>query len=70
MVSTYQITPEQFGIQRSSLDLLAVDGAASSLTLVKTVLNNQPGAARDIVILNAGAAIYAANLTADLETGN
>ncbi len=69
VVSTYQITPEQFGIQRSSLDLLAVDGAASSLTLVKTVLNNQPGAARDIVILNAGAAIYAANLTADLETG-
>lgn len=68
-ISTYQITPEQFGIPRASLDALAVDGAESSLVMVKAVLNNQLGAARDIVILNAGAAIYAANLTIDLATG-
>ena len=69
VVSTYQITPEQFGFQRASLDSLAVDGAESSLVMVKSVLNNQIGAARDIVILNSGAAIYAANLTATLAAG-
>ena len=41
----------------------------SSSKLVKAVLNNQPGSARDIVILNAGAAIYCANLVDSLEAG-
>ncbi len=69
VVSRYQITPEQFGIQRSSLDGLSVDGAVASLAMMKEVLNNQAGAARDIVVLNAGAAIYAANLEQTLEAG-
>jgi len=69
IVTTYSITPEQFNLPRASLDTLAVDGAESSLAMVKAVLNNQTGAAKDIVILNAGAAIYAANLTASLEAG-
>jgi len=69
VISTYQVTPEQFGLQRASLQSLAVDGAESSLSMVKAVLNNQVGAAKDIVVLNAGAAIYAANLTATLEAG-
>ncbi len=69
VVSRYQITPEQFGIQRSSLDSLSVDGAVASLAMMKEVLNNQAGAARDIVVLNAGAAIYAANLEQTLEAG-
>ena len=68
-VSTYTITPEQFGFKRASLNDLAVDDAASSLTMVKSVLNNQAGAARDIVLLNAGAAIYAANITDSLASG-
>ncbi len=69
VVTTYQITPEQFGFQRASLDLLSVDGAESSLEIVKAVLNNTPGAAKDIVTLNAGAAIYAANLETSLSAG-
>jgi anthranilate phosphoribosyltransferase len=68
-VSTYTITPEQFGFKRASLNELAVDGAASSLEMVKSVLDNQAGAARDIVLLNAGAAIYAANITDSLASG-
>ncbi len=68
-ITTYQITPEQFGLTRGSLDSLAVEGVESSLTMMKSVLNNQQGAARNIVILNAGAAIYAANLEATLESG-
>ncbi len=68
-VSTYKITPEQFGFERAGLEELAVDGAASSLVMVKSVLDNKAGAARDIVALNAGAAIYAANITDSLSAG-
>ena len=66
--TTYSITPEQFGLKRASLDELAVENAADSLAMIKSLLNNKPGAALDIVLLNAGAAIYAANLT-DTGTG-
>ncbi len=69
VVSTYNITPEQFGFKRANLCDLAVTDAESSLVMVKAVLNNQAGAARDIVLLNAGAAIYAANITANLAAG-
>ncbi len=69
LVTSYTITPEQFGLHRASLSELAVEGAASSLVMVKSVLDNKAGAARDIVILNAGAAIYAANLSDTLEAG-
>jgi len=68
-VTTYSITPEQFGFKLASLNDLAVDGAVASLVMVKSVLDNQAGAARDIVQLNAGAAIYAANITDSLATG-
>jgi len=69
VVSTYTITPEAVGFKRASLQDLAVVDAISSLTMVKSVLNNQPGTARDIVALNAGAAIYAANITDSLVAG-
>lgn len=69
VVATYTVTPEQFGLQRASLAELTVTNAATSLNMIKSVLNNQPGAALDIVLLNAGAAIYAANLADTLENG-
>jgi anthranilate phosphoribosyltransferase len=69
IISSYQITPEQFGFNRTSLDSLAVDGSESSLAMLKSVLNNESGTAKDIVILNAGAAIYAANLVTTLDAG-
>ena len=69
VVSTYTITPEQFGFKRARLNGLAVKNAADSLAMVKSVLDNQAGAARDIVQLNAGAAIYAANISDTLKTG-
>lgn len=68
-VSTYTVTPEQFGLNRADLSLLAVRDAASSLVMVKSVLENEPGPARDIVVLNAGAAIYAADITDTLADG-
>ncbi|OAI17330.1 anthranilate phosphoribosyltransferase [Methylomonas koyamae] len=69
IIHTYTVTPEQFGLQRASLDSLSIGSAADSLTIVKAVLNNQPGPARDIVALNAGAAIYAADLADSLDAG-
>jgi anthranilate phosphoribosyltransferase len=69
VVSTYTITPESLGFKRASLQELAVTDAASSLKIVKAVLDNQPGTARDIVALNAGAAIYAANISDSMISG-
>jgi anthranilate phosphoribosyltransferase len=68
-VTTYAVAPEQFGFKRSSLAELAISDAASSLAMVKSVLDNQAGAARDIVLLNAGAAIYAADITGSFVSG-
>ena len=68
-ISTYQLNPEQFGMQRSSLSELAVEDAEQSLAIIERVFANQAGPARDIVVLNAGAAIYAADLATDLAQG-
>jgi len=68
-VKTYTIEPEQFGMQKSDVAALAVDGAEQSLATINSVLDNQSGPARDIVALNAGAAIYAAGLTDTLADG-
>ena len=68
-IFTYTISPEQFGFKRISLTELAVVDAESSLVMVNSVLDNKSGPARDIVILNAGAAIYAANITDSLAAG-
>jgi len=68
-ITTYTITPEQFGINKGSLSDLAVTDAQSSLKKINSVLDNQDGPAKNIVQLNAGAAIYAANITDSLEAG-
>ncbi|WP_150047501.1 anthranilate phosphoribosyltransferase [Methylomonas rhizoryzae] len=69
VIDSYTLTPEQFGLRRAHLKTLAITCPADSLSIVRAVLNNQPGPARDIVALNAGAAIYAADLTDSLEAG-
>lgn len=68
-ISNYTISPEQFGLERGELAGLAVNDVNHSLTMLKSVLDNQPGAAKNIVLLNAGAAIYAANLAETLSAG-
>jgi anthranilate phosphoribosyltransferase len=69
IVSTYTVMPEQFGLRRANLAELAVTNAETSLKMIKLVLDNQPGPALDIVLLNAGAAIYAANISGTLADG-
>lgn len=68
-INCYSITPVQFGFKRGNLADLAVEDAASSLAMMQSVLDNQAGPARDIVALNAGAAIYAANLSDNMQSG-
>ncbi|MDM8545855.1 anthranilate phosphoribosyltransferase [Candidatus Venteria ishoeyi] len=68
-ITTYTIKPEDFGLQTQALDDLIVENAAQSLELLCGVLQDRAGSARDIVQLNAGAAIYAAGLTETLAQG-
>ncbi len=68
-ITTYRISPEQFGLQRANLADLAVTDVEHSLAVVMSALNNQAGPARDIVVLNSGAAIYAAGLVDSLAAG-
>ena len=68
-VTNYTITPEQFGINKTNISELAVDSAEESLAVIKKVLNNEAGPAKDIVKFNSGAAIYVAGLADSLEAG-
>jgi anthranilate phosphoribosyltransferase len=68
-VTSYTIQPEDFGLERADLASLKVEDAAQSLTVVKSVLANKSGPARDIVVLNAGASLYVAGLADSLSAG-
>ena len=68
-VHRFSIQPEDFGISRSSLDNIKVEGPDDSVKTIIDVLDNQAGPARDIVVLNAGAAIYVAGLSGSLKDG-
>lgn len=68
-VKEYTVHPEQFGLLSAPLDQLRVANADEACEKLLGVLNNEAGAPRDIVQLNAGAAIYVAGLTATLKEG-
>ncbi|HZV92472.1 MAG TPA: anthranilate phosphoribosyltransferase [Caldimonas sp.] len=65
----YEIHPEDFGLTMSSNRALRVDGPAQSKAMLEAVLADEPGPARDIVALNAGAALYAANVVPSIGQG-
>ena len=68
-IHRYRIRPEDFGLVRADLETIRVKDPLESLALLRGVLANQPGPARDIVQLNAGAAIYAAGRAETLAEG-
>lgn len=68
-VNSYRITPTDFGMETASLDTLRVGSAEESLAMIRAVFADQPGPARDIVCLNAGAAIYVAGCADSLAAG-
>ncbi|MEJ2575690.1 MAG: anthranilate phosphoribosyltransferase [Gammaproteobacteria bacterium] len=65
----YSVTPEEFGLTRRPVEELRATDARASLAIIRAVLEDQVGPARDIVALNAGAAVYVAGLAADLKQG-
>ena len=68
-VTSYKITPEEFGFTKTNISELAVNGAEESLAVITKVLNNENGPAKDIVTFNSGAAIYVAGLADSLKAG-
>ena len=65
----YEIHPEDFGLAMRSNRSLKVETPDQSKAMLLGALNNEPGAARDIVALNSGAALYAANVTGSIADG-
>ena len=69
VVSEYHIHPEDFGIPMSSVRALQVDTPEASKDMLMGVLDNVAGPARDIVMFNAGVALYAANVAHTMQAG-
>ena len=68
-VKTYRLSPADFSMQTASLDALRVESAEQSLAMIRDVFAGSTGAPRDIVSLNAGAAIYVSGVSDTLADG-
>jgi anthranilate phosphoribosyltransferase len=68
-ITEYEIHPEDFGLPMASNRALKVETPEQSRQMLLGVLDNQPGAPRDIAILNAGVALYAANVATTMKDG-
>jgi len=68
-IHEYEIHPEDFGLQMTSSRNLRVDSCTESVAKIYEALDNKAGAARDIVILNSGAALYASGMATSITQG-
>jgi anthranilate phosphoribosyltransferase len=68
-VKEYVIEPEQFGVKRCALEQLHGGNAEQSAVIVRGVLDGRQGPARDVVLLNSGAALYVSGSAAAIEDG-
>ncbi len=68
-VTEYTVNPQQFGMALHQLKDIQIQNAEESKAMILDVLAGNQGAARDIVLLNAGAAIYAAGVASSLQAG-
>ena len=68
-ITEYTINPTDFGLQHDSLQDLVVDGSEQSLALIQSAFANHAGAPLDMLLMNAGAAIYVADLADSIEAG-
>ena len=68
-IREYDIHPEVFGLTMRSSRTLKVESPEQSVAMLRGVLEGQPGAARDIVLLNAGIALYAAGVAPSMQDG-
>jgi anthranilate phosphoribosyltransferase len=68
-VKELEISPEQFGLESAPRDAVSGGSVGENLDFVKSVLDGQRSPARDVVRLNAGAALYVAGLADDIQSG-
>jgi len=68
-IKNYEISPDNFGIKKHNIAELSVKNINESLTMMKSVLDNNDNAAKAIVSINAGAAIYAAGISDSIKDG-
>jgi anthranilate phosphoribosyltransferase len=68
-IHEYEILPGEFGLPMSDLKAIRVDSPEQSKALILEALENRAGPARDIVLLNAGAALYAASVASSIIEG-
>ncbi|HPR44859.1 MAG: anthranilate phosphoribosyltransferase [Burkholderiaceae bacterium] len=68
-ITEYEIHPEDFGLQMMSNRSIRVETPEQSLAMLRGVLAGDEGPAKDIVVLNAGATLYAAGVAPDLPDG-
>ncbi|HET7675793.1 MAG TPA: anthranilate phosphoribosyltransferase, partial [Gammaproteobacteria bacterium] len=68
-IRSYRVAPQDFGVETQSLAAVKAASPQESLTLVRAALAGHAGPAYDIVVLNAGAAIYAAGVAETLSAG-
>lgn len=68
-IKKYEITPEEFGIKRAGSDELAGAGARDNAGIILSILGGNKSAQRNIVVLNAAAAIYAADKAGSIKEG-
>ena len=68
-ISTYTIHPGDFGLEEGNLDSIKAENAEQSLALINEAFSGKKGVARDIIALNAGAAIYVSGLVSSFDEG-
>jgi anthranilate phosphoribosyltransferase len=69
MVRTYEVTPEEFGFKRATLGEISGGSASENAKVIREVLNGRASPSRDIVLLNAAAALVAAGKADRLSEG-
>jgi anthranilate phosphoribosyltransferase len=69
VVRKYSVTPEEFGVQRASIEAIRGGTAAENAALIRRILAGEAGAARDIVVMNAAAALVAADVAENFSDG-
>jgi anthranilate phosphoribosyltransferase len=69
VVRIYQVTPEDFGLERAPLEAISGGDAAHNASLIRAILSGEAGPRRDIVVANAAAAIVASGRAADFLEG-
>jgi anthranilate phosphoribosyltransferase len=68
-ITEYTIEPKQFGLDSAPIEAIQVKDAADSRARLESVLANEPGPSRDVVMLNAAAALYVCGIAASLWDG-